>query len=136
MYLHTEVITATHVPASTSGSAMLLEGNKELAIARGRALRAQAFRGAAVTVAGALKRVGTGVARLFAPIIASYRRAATASALNRLDNRTLADIGLDRASIPMLADQAVAQAAAPKAPATPRVLEAANDEPTETRKVA
>ena len=88
MYLHTEIITTTHVPASTSGSALLLDGNKELAIARGRALRAEAFR-------TGFERLGTALAALFAAPRRMLARQATANALRGLDSHLLADIGVD-----------------------------------------
>ncbi len=184
MYLHKEFIIAHHVPTSTSGYEVLPEANKELAIARGRALRAEAFGkffdavGAALAalfavparllarkatanalrqldphmlrdigiepggIEGAIERThgetGPGlVARTFsvlARMVARVRAPSTNAALYRMEPRRLADIGIEKGDIELLAEQAHGLASAPKA--KPEVLVAANDEPRTEREVA
>ena len=181
MYLHREFIIAHHVPTSTSGYEVLPESNKELAIARGRALRAEAFGklieavGAALFavprrmlarkatanalrqldphmlrdigiepggIEGAIERAhgetGPGlVARTLsalARMAARVRVPSTIAALYRTDPRRLADIGIEKGDIALLAEQAHGLASAPKA--KPEVLVAANDEPRTEREVA
>ncbi len=153
MYLHREFIIAHHVPTSTSGYEVLPEANKELAIARGRALRAEAF-------GKFFDAVGAALAALFAVPRRMLARKATANALRQLDPhmlrdigiepggiegaierthgetgpRRLADIGIVKGDIELPAEQAHGLASAPKA--KPEVLVAANDEPRTEREVA
>ena len=129
IYLHSEFITAIHVPASTSGFETLLEGNKELAIARGRALRSQAFRNVAVAV-------GKGLAALFAGPLAFLARLKTTDAISHLDAHLLRDIGIDPRNIAGAVAMTSGPAVVPAPKAETKVLVAANDDPHAEREVA
>ena len=110
-------------------------GNPELAplLERGAEARARcirsALRGGAVSVASGARtvtRVWRRVAAIVVRRVAAWRRRRrTAAALQRLDNRTLRDIGVDRSEIHSLAHE---QSAPEPGRAPERLLVAATDD--------
>ena len=89
MYLHQEILTTTHIPASTTTEPMLYDGNVEAAVVRGRKIQSDA-----------LWNLSRAIGRPFVRAFVAFRRyretAAALRELRAMDHRMLSDIGLSR----------------------------------------